>query len=135
MANSDLGSTNFTALSVQAEEEVNTVQATAGSVVRTGYTYDVVKGKRVFSVAFSELEKDSDITVAAFSDTECTTKLGKDVTVKVAPGNTVPYPPKGVSSKSLAGAYSLQRLISDSKLFGSILLQYGLDELTVTASN
>jgi hypothetical protein len=132
MSNSALGSSNFTSLNVNAEEEVNAIQFTVGGVVRTSLNYSVVKGKRVFNIGFSGLENDSDITIAAYSDTGCTTVLGKDVTVKVASGNTTPYPPKGASSKSLAGAYSLQELISDSKLFSSILLQYTLDELTVT---
>jgi len=132
MSNSSLGSANFTSLDVNAEEEAKAIQVTAGGVVRTSTSYSVVKGKRVFSIGFSGLENDLDITVAAYSDTDCLTSLGKDVTVKVASGNTTPYPPKGASSKSLAGAYSLQKLISDSKLFSSILLQYSLDELTVT---
>ncbi len=135
MSNNNLGTTNLTSLSVQAEEEVNAVRATTGGVPHSSASYNVAGGKRAFSVAFSGLEKDTDVTVEAFSDTECETRLGKDVVVKVAPGNTVPYPPKGSSAKSLAGAYSLQKLISDGKLFSSILLQYGLDELTVTTSN
>jgi len=133
MSNNTLGSTKYTALNIQAENEVNGIQATVGGTVRTCATYTITKGKRIFNLAFSGLENDTDITVAAFSDAGCTTSLGKGVTVKVAPGSTTPYPPKGASSKSLAGTYSLQRLISDSKLFSSILLQYGLDELTVTA--
>lgn len=135
MANSELGSSKFTSLDVNAETEVNTILVNAGGVVRTCSVFSVVKEKRVFNLAFSGLENDSDITFAAFSDAGCTVGLGKEVTVKVAAGNTVPYPPKGASSKSLAGSYTLQSLISNSKLFSSILLQYTLDELTVTTLN
>jgi len=135
MANNTLGSTSYTNLNVQAENEVNGVQATSGGVVRTSNTYTVSKGKRIFSLVFSGLSTDTDVTVAAFSDIVCTNKLEKEVTIKFASGNTTPFPPKGTSTKSIAGAYSLQKLISDSKLFNSILLQYSLDELKVTAPN